>query len=181
MDRSDVLFFSICISFVVSFVSYVVTIGVGWWFAREIDRENRLMFAGAMVFSMPVLAVVGVLIGASMFYYGNEYLSAAVSRCTAIVIGVIIATAFMFEIAGQLTCMPTALCIATYVAIILHPLPAKIIMCMTMCIATLASFNSPPFFAYRLCPTVLNLILPLELQLDLCSPCWVASYPGYMS
>ena len=110
--RSDVLFLSICVSFVVSFVSYVVTIGVGWWFAREIDRENRLMFAGAVVFSVPVVALVVVpvvlLIGISVAYgkaLGNHFPSEAVTRPIMVTIVVIIGTAFVFEIAGSLNCM----------------------------------------------------------------------------
>ena len=99
MDRSDVL---IRISFVISFVSYVVTIGVGWWFAREIDRENRLMLTGAIVFSMPILAVAVVVFGVCAFYIGNGTRSSAISRFAASVVAVIIATAFVFEIAGQL-------------------------------------------------------------------------------
>ena len=44
-----------CLSFTISFIAYVITIGVCWWFIGEIDSGNAPMLAGAIVFTIPVL------------------------------------------------------------------------------------------------------------------------------
>lgn len=90
------------ISFVFSFVAYVIVIGVGWAF-NQIYTGNSLILGSCIVTTIPVLAIVGYLFALSQF--GNDSkVTAAAGLCA--IVTVIIAGVFeviggiMFIVAG---------------------------------------------------------------------------------
>ena len=68
--------------FLISFVAYFIAIGVGWAFSQQLYPGNHLILGGAVLTTIPVLAVFGYLWALGTF--GKDSTVTAMAGCCAV-------------------------------------------------------------------------------------------------
>ena len=89
-------FFCAIFWFCVSLVCYIITMGVGWAVAQIDFPGSSTIRAGAIISTIPVVAVVGFIILVGVFGYEN------VNPCTGLCMVTLVLFAWVFEFIGRM-------------------------------------------------------------------------------
>ena len=83
------------VCFIISFVAYVIVIGVGWAFSQQVQPGSSLVLGAAIVTTIPVIGVVGSV-------YARYKFGSTVEGCALWCIEITITFAGLFELIGAI-------------------------------------------------------------------------------